>query len=256
MRTIDFGTVLLDTINLCGFDTTNVNESNFRTIRQFASSRLRLAWEGYPWSSLTRYAKIPVAIVDNTRRANVPSDAGEIVGVYTLNPLESTKSVYISYALTGDGTNQYIIVLNNLTEIWVEYRVKREDLYGDLYNPSISYSTGSQMYLDVGNDGTDQSYVPVAGKPFKANFYKAKVNVSAGIKPVESSDPNWEVIKIPYIFGSYMSRGSYSDFLRSEQQQDDAARAEADASAILEAEYDKELRQQGQLRRINYISNY
>lgn len=255
MRTVDFGTVLLDTVNLCGFDLTNVTESNFRTIRQFASSRLRLAWEGYPWSTLTRYEKVPVTIVDNTRRADVPADAGEIVGVYTLNPLESTKAVYLSYALTGDGTNQYIVIVNGLTEVWVEYRIKRQDLYGELYNPSIFYSAGSQMYLDTGNDG-EQTYLPVAGKPFKANFYKAKVNVSAGIKPVETNDPNWELIKIPYIFGSYMSRGSYADFLKSEQQHDDAARAEADASAILEAEYDKEIRQQGQIRRINYIANY
>ena len=58
------------------------------------------------------------------------------------------------------------------------------------------------------------------------------------------------------MFASYLSRGAYSDFLRSEQQYDDAAKAEQDASGVLEMEFDKELRQQGQVRRINFINTY
>jgi hypothetical protein len=255
MRTIDFGTVLMDAVNLCGYDLSNITQSNFRTLRHFASTRLRLAWESYPWASLTRYVKLPVVITNDERRVTVPADAGEIVGVYSKNPLETTQTVYLSYALTSNGTQDYIVVLNGLTEVWVEYRIKREDLFGDLYDPSISYAAGSQIYFDAGAPAT-QSYMPVAGRPYRANFYKAKVNVPVGVVPVESNDANWELIKVPYIFGSYMSRGAYSDFLKAEQQFDDASRAESDAAGVLEAEYDKELRQQGQLRRINFISNY
>lgn len=249
--------MLLDAVNLCGFDLTNVQESNFRTIRHFASTRLRMAWESYPWATLTRLVSVEVTNDEGVRKIAIPADAGEVVGVYSENPNLTTQSIYLSYAITNDGSGDYIVIQNHLSAAWLEYRIKREELYGELYNPSLTggYKAGSQMYYDAGSQGT-QSYMPVAGKPFKANFYKAKVDVAAGIVPVESNDPNWELIKIPYIFGHYMSRGAYSDFLRSEQQHDDAQRAEADASAILELEYDKELRQQGQIRRINYISNY
>lgn len=255
MRTIDFGTVLMDSVNLCGYDLSNITQSNFRTLRHFASTRLRLAWESYPWGTLTRFAKLPVTTVNDQRQITVPTEAGEVVGVYSKNPLETTQATYLSYALTSDGTSNFIVIINSLSEVWVEYRIKREDLFGDLYDPTIPYAAGSQIYYDAGAPAT-QSYMPVAGRPFSANFYKAKVNVSASITPVATNDANWELIKIPYIFGSYMSRGAYADFLKAEQQFDDSSKAEADAAGILEAEYDKELRQQGQLRRINFISNY
>jgi hypothetical protein len=185
----------------------------------------------------------------------VPDAAGEIVGVYSQNPLETTRSTNLSYALTGNGTASFIVIINQLSEAWVEYRIKREDLFGDLYDPTITYATGAQIYYDTGAPAT-QSYMPVAGRPFSANFYKAKVNVPSATPPVIGEDANWELIKVPYIFGSYMSRGAYADFLKAEQQYDDSAKAEADAAGVLETEYDKELRQQGQIRRINYISNY
>lgn len=255
MRTIDFGTVLMDAVNLCGYDLSNITESNFRTLRHFASTRLRLAWESYPWSALTRFAKLPVTIVDNERRIAVPADAGEIVGVYNQNPLVTTQSVYLSYALTSNGTQDNIVIISSLQEAWVEYRVKREDLYGDLYDPLLAYAAGSQMYYDIGSP-SQQSYMPVAGRPYSANFYKAKLSVAPSVPPTGSTDANWELIKIPYIFGSYMSRGAYADFLKAEQQFEDSAKAESDAAGVLETEYDKELRQQGQIRRINFISNY
>lgn len=58
------------------------------------------------------------------------------------------------------------------------------------------------------------------------------------------------------MFASYISRGVYADFLRSEQQYEDAGKADIDAAGVLEQEYDKELRQQGQIRRINFIDSY
>jgi hypothetical protein len=255
MRTIDYGTVLMDTVNLCGYDLSNITQSNFRTLRHFSSTRLRLAWEGYPWSALTRFAKLPVVTEQDERRILVPADAGEIVGVYNKNPLETTQATYLSYALTSNGTQDNIVIINSLSEVWVEYRIKREDLFGDLYDPSISYAAGSQIYFDAGSPAT-QSYMPVAGRPYRANFYNAKTNVPVGVTPVATNDSNWEMVRVPYIFGSYMSRGAYADFLKAEQQFDDSAKAEQDAAGVLEAEYDKELRQQGQIRRINFISNY
>ena len=253
MRTEDFSTVLLDAINLCGYDVSNVSDQNFRTIRQFCNQRLRMAWEAYPWTSLTVFAQLTITKdANNVTSMTVPADAGEIVGVYTQNPLATTQATYVSYALTTiAGVEKIVVMSTDATGYYVEYRTKRPEIQGELYK-SRDYATGSYVYFDTGsNSGT---YMPVEGFPHHGNFYKAKANVTSANNPSNAS--LWEKVEIPYLFGSYLSRGVYADFLRSEQQYEDAAKAEGDAAGILEMEFDKELRQQGQVRRINFISSY
>lgn len=253
MRTVDFSTVFLDAVNLCGYDVSNVSDQNFRTIRQFCNQRLRMAWEAYPWASLTVYGELALTKdANNVTSMNVPADAGEIVGVYSQNPLATTQATYVSYALTTiSGVDKIVVQTTDAEKYWVEYRTKRPEIQGELYK-NMAYAAGSYVYFDSGsNSGT---YMPVEGFPHHGNFYKAKSNVTSATNPSNASF--WEKVEIPYIFGSYMSRGVYADFLRSEQQYEDAQRAEGDAAGILEMEFDKELRQQGQVRRINFISSY
>lgn len=253
MRTVDFSTVLLDAINLCGYDVSNISDQNFRTIRQFCNQRLRMAWEAYPWHSLTFYSELSLSKdANNVTSMNVPADAGEIVGVYSQNPLATTQAIYKPYALTTIGGVEKIVVqTTDVTSYWVEYRVKRPEIQGELYK-TMAYKAGSYVYFDTGSEtGT---YMPVEGKPHYGNFFKAKLDAGSAVSPLNST--YWEKVEIPYIFGSYLSRGVYADFLRSEQQYEDAQKAEADASGMLEMEFDKELRQQGQIRRINFISSY
>jgi len=253
MRTVDFSTVLLDAINLCGYDVSNVSDQNFRTIRQFCNQRLRMAWEAYPWTSLTVYALLPITKdANNVTSMTVPADAGEVVGVYTQNPLATTQATYVSYALTTiAGSDKIVVMTTDATGYYVEYRTKRPEIQGEMYK-SMAYAAGSYVYFDSGsNSGT---YMPIEGFPHYGNFYKAKIAASSANNPTNTTF--WEKIEIPYLFGSYLSRGVYADFLRSEQQYDDSSKAENDAAGVLEMEFDKELRQQGQVRRINFISSY
>lgn len=254
MRTTDFSNVLLDSVNLFGYDVANISDNNFRTVRQFINQRLRMAWEAYPWYSLViidemPMTKDPVSLVTSIA---FPTNAGEIVGVYNMNPLATTRSTYKSYAIARINNEERIVVqATDASTYFVEYRIKRPEILGEIYKP-ISYKAGSCVYFDTGSgSGT---YVPVEGFPHYGNFYRAINDVTSSIKPTDAI--NWEKIEIPYMFASYLSRGAYSDFLRSEQQYDDAAKAEQDASGVLEMEFDKELRQQGQVRRINFINTY
>jgi hypothetical protein len=212
-----------------------------------------MAWEAYPWHSLTIYSELGVTKdANNVTSMTVPADAGEIVGVYSQNPLATTQAVYKTYALTTiAGVDKIVVQTTDADKYWVEYRFKRPDIQGELYK-SIPYKAGAYVYFDTGSEtGT---YMPIEGKPHYGNFFKAKQDVGSSITPMTSSF--WEKIEVPYIFGTYLSRGVYADFLRSEQQYEDAQKAESDASAMLEMEFDKELRQQGQIRRINFISSY
>jgi hypothetical protein len=212
-----------------------------------------MAWEAYPWHSLTVYSELSVTKdANNVTSMTVPADAGEIVGVYSQNPLATTQAVYKPYALTTiAGVDKIVVQTTDSEKYWVEYRIKRPEIQGELYK-SIPYKAGAYVYFDTGSEtGT---YMPIEGKPHYGNFFKAKQDVGSSVTP--SASAFWEKIEVPYIFGTYLSRGVYADFLRSEQQYEDAQKAEADASGMLEMEFDKELRQQGQIRRINFISSY
>lgn len=258
MRLADFSTILFDAVNLCGYDLSNITAQNFRTVRQFANQRLRIAWESYPWFSLTRFVEATVSTNTTTglKTVAIPVDSGEVVGVYSRHPLTTTQAVYASYALTEINGSETIVVNTPLTSVWVEYRIRRPELTGDVWDASVTYRAGSQVYFDSAS--ATGSLMPTAGYAHTANFYIATDTITAGTKPPHSGggDPKWVKIEIPYMFASYISRAIYADFLRSEQQYEDAGKADIDASAVLEQEYDKELRQQGQIRRINFIDTY
>jgi len=259
VRTTDFSTILFDSVNLCGYDLSNITEQQFRTVRQFANQRLRLAWESYPWFSLTRFVEATVSHDTTTdlRTVPIPSDSGEIVGVYSRNPLTTTQAVYVSYALTAINNTETIVVNTPILTVWVEYRTRRPEFNGELWSASVAYRANAQAYFDS-ESGTG-TLMPVSGFPHAGNFYYASTTIPAGTKPLNNNgagDARWIKIAIPYMFASYISRGVYADFLRSEQQYEDAGKADIDAAGILEQEYDKELRQQGQIRRINFIDSY
>ncbi len=259
MRTTDFSTILFDAVNLCGYDLANITEQNFRTIRQFANQRLRLAWESYPWYSLTKVVESTVTHDTGTdlRTILMPTDSGEIVGVYSRNPLTTTQAVYVSYALAEINGVEKIVVNTPIQKVWVEYRIKRPEFHGEVWNAGVTYRANAQVYFDS-ESGTGV-LMPVEGYAHAGNFYYASELIPAGTKPVNNAsagDARWVKISIPYMFASYISRGVYADFLRSEQQYEDAGKADIDAAGVLEQEYDKELRQQGQIRRINFIDSY
>lgn len=259
MRTTDFSTILFDAVNLCGYDLSNITEQQFRTVRQFANQRLRLAWESYPWYSLTKIAQATVTHDTGTdlRTIPMPTDSGEVVGVFSRNPLTTTQAVYVSYALADINGTEKIVVNTPIQTVWVEYRIKRPEFNGELWNPTVTYRTNAQAYFD--SESGNGTLMPVAGYAHAGNFYYATEALPAGTKPLNNNgagNAKWAKISIPYMFASYISRGIYADFLRSEQQYEDAGKADIDAAGILEQEYDKELRQQGQIRRINFIDSY
>ena len=95
------------------------------------------------------------------------------------------------------------------------------------------------------------------GKPYAGNFYTCIANspTSAGQNP--NTNPElWSKIEIPYIFGSFIAWASAANWLVSEGQMEEAAVIEGKSREVLELEYDKFLRQQGQFGKINMIKTY
>lgn len=254
MRTTHFSPILFNSLQLAGQDRHNISDETFAQFRDFNNERLRVAWELQDWPDLTRVAQLTVSNNGNGLvTAAIPADAGEVFSCYDKDPLVTTKSVTLNFRLYDNGTIQKLVFLSDPGTVYGEYRIKRPELVGDLYAPTVGYSIGAQCYFDSGSN--TGSYTPVAGKPHYGNFYNCIDNTTAGQSP--STHPaKWQIVTIPYIFASYMARGAFADWLRSELQMEASQVAEAEAERYIIDAIDIVLRQQKQVNRINMNQTY
>ena len=255
MRTTDFSQVLFDALQYSGGDRHNITDETFAQFRDFSQSRLREAWESNQWSDICRIVDFTTTQDASGTNYFVPSaDASEILGVWNKNPQDTTRAKQLDYQIYNDGTDIRIILPSIITEGSYLYRQKCPQLTGDPYETNVVYYLNSQIYFDSGS-GTG-ALMPVQGKPHNGNFYICLANsTSSGQNP--NSDPTlWSKIEIPYIFGSFMAWGSAANWFVSETMIQEATVIEQKAQQVLEQEYDKFLRQQGQFGKINMSRTY
>jgi hypothetical protein len=255
MRTENFSTILFNALQYSGNDRNNISDETFQQFRDFASSSMREAWETVQWSDICRIVDFTTTVDANGVGYFIPaSEAGEILGVFSRNPQSSTKAVELEYSLYDNGTDRKVIINSNISSGSYLYRKQCPVLNGDIYNPTVNYYAGSQIYFDSGS-GTG-TYTPVTGKPHYGNFYTCVVsNTSAGQNP-NTNPASWAKIEIPYIFSSYMSWNSCSMWYSSENMIQEAGAVSLKAKEVIEQEYDKLLNQQGQFGRINMYKTY
>jgi len=264
MRTTDFSKVLFDALQFSGNDRQNISAETFAQFRDFAQFRLREAWESNQWPDIVRIA--PFTTITDAPEIGQNSDtsgityfipdanASEILGVWNRNPQDSSRAVAYNYNLYDNGTTKKVIVMGIVSEGWYLYRLPCPVLTGDVFDTTIVYHSGVQIYFDSGsNTGT---LVPVAGKPHSGNFYTCAVTSTTAGQSPSTTPSSWVKIDIPYIFGSYMSWGCTANWLQSEMLLQEAGAIEGKAKEVLELEYDKLLRQQAQFGKINMSRTY
>jgi hypothetical protein len=257
LRTVDFSTILFESLQLAGLDRWNITDETFGQVRDITNQRLRTAWESQQWPELIKIVKLTISLdANNAQVCLVPTDAGEIFDCYNDDPRVTSKAKTIPFDLYSEnGSNKLLFNIEPLGDIYVRYRIKKPDLTGDLYDNTTTYYKDSQIYFDSGsNSGT---YIPVSGRPHVGNFYTciATSNTTAGQSP--STHPAlWSKIELPYIFSNYLTRAFVADNLRSELQFEAAQIAEASAEVAMDLEVDKLLRQQGQMPKLRFNSPY
>lgn len=255
MRTTDFSQVLFDALQYSGNDRHNITDETFAQFRDFASSRLREAWESNQWSDVCRVVDFTTTQDASGTNYFVPSsDASEILGVWNRNPQDTSRATQLNYQIYNNGTDIMVILPSVISTGSYMYRQKCPSLTGDPYDSAIPYYAGVQIYFDSGSN--TGSTTPVQGKPHSGNFYICTTpSTSAGQNPT-THPAYWEKVNIPYIFGSFMAWGAAANWYVSETMIQEAAVIEGKANQILEQEYDKFLRQQGQFGKINMNRTY
>ena len=255
MRTTNFSQILFDSLQTSGNDRYNISKETFGQFRDFCNSRLREGWEGQEWPDLCRVAQFTTVYDAAGVGYFIPAtDCGEVLGVFNLNPLLSSRAVGMTYQLYDTGTEQRIVLeKTTILEGWYYYRTKVPALTGDLWDAHIVYFPNSQCYFDSGS-GTG-TYTPVLGKPHSANFYTCLAVTSDGESPT-THPAKWKLEPIPYIFAQFMVWGSCANWLVSESMFQEALAVDAKARQILDEEIDKVVRQQNQTPKLKFTNPY
>jgi hypothetical protein len=255
MRTANFSQILFDALQYSGNDRHNITAETFAQFRDFASARIREAWETIQWADVCRLVEFTTTTDANGVISFSPAaEADEILAVYTKNPQETTQAVQVPYQIYDSGSVRKIIIGNGIVSGWYLYRKDCIALEGELYSPTVVYYQGVQVYFDSGS-GTG-TYTPVLGKPHAGNFYTCTV-VSTTVGQNPNTHPaSWTKIEIPYIFSAFMAWGAAANWLVSEGQIQEAPVIEAKAKEVIEQEYDKFLNQQGQYGKLNITRTY
>lgn len=253
MKTADFSRILIDAIQLCGLDRDDITHETFSQMRDFANTRLRLAWEYDRWPDLVRFAQVEAQKDGEVSYVVKPEGAGEVYALWFKDPNSNTRALNVPFSIVHTDTEERLVVGSTISgTLFIEYRIEPVVLEGNVWDSSTEYFVGSQVFFDSGSSSGVLN--PVEGKPFKANFYTCKVNNKNTDPDINTT--NWKKVNIPYIFGQYIARGCLADYLRSEGQLDSAQVAEQEAKYFLDLEIDKIVRQQGQIQKYNFIQTY
>jgi len=245
MRTLKFSDVIHGVAQLAGLDRDNLPSPFFKQVRDLAEQRLRIAWETEYWPSTLRIVERTVTTASDVSSMAYPTDAGEVLEVYSKNPKATTIGKSIGFVLHDDGTDsdtnsgRSVVVYTTTSPLFMEYRTVSPELKGDVYKSTTDYGVGDQAYYT----GT-------------GCFYEMTTDASAGTHPANDAgvtNGNWKKIAMPKIFEPYLIRGVFSDYLRSNGQLELASIEDRNAEGMLGIEADKLYRQQGQVRRTSVI---
>lgn len=240
MQTLKFSNVVYGVAQLAGLDRDNLPGHFFKQVRDLANTRLAIAWESEYWPELLKTDSLAVTTSSDVSSMTYPATAGEVLAVYDKDPTKTTNLSSVSYILrddnsdSDDNSGRTINVFATTSPLYVEYRISRPELKGDITTAQLKI--GDQLY-------------------YSGHFWEAKTVRSAGDHQPDSTDTtNWKKILVPKIFESYLIRGIYADYLRSNGQSDVATVEDRNAESMLILESDKLYRQQGQMRTTNVVT--
>ena len=234
MQTLKFSTVLHGAAQLAGLDRDNLPTHFFKQVRDLASQRLSMAWDTERWPDLVRVESATVTTASDISTAPYPTTAGMVFQVYQKDPRATTNAIPVGYSLYDTGTVQQIVLQDGDTPVHVEFAIKRPSLIGDTYDASTDYAEDDQVYYST-----------------TGQFYDMTTNATAGTVPTDTS--KWTVVSIPKIFENYLIRGVYADYLRANGQLEIAGLEDRTAEAFITVEADKVYRQQGQVKKLNFV---
>ena len=193
----------------------------------------------------------------------IPQGSLHGLNIYSNDPRQSTRCVPLDFIVedfadqtpqTFDDEVSYLRTFQ-LTRQFVQYRLLPPRMFGVKYDATSVYSTGSQIYFDLGQNSGNYS-IGDKTKSSNGNFFFATTNVTSGITPANQTLETWKILEIPARFRDYLANSVSSDFLKSEGRAEEAMLFEQLAEAAIQQQIDVLVRQQGQVQKMDMVYTY
>ena len=211
-----FETLLRNVVQLIGGDSSEIDAATFRFVRDTASHRLSIWWEAAPWPETVDITE--GYVTDNL--FSPPMLGGEdVIEAFNHDPRKNLKAQEIDYYQDVDG----IHFTKDYSECFL--RVK-------LACPEFTGSTAAQDDIQTGGV---QFY-------YNGDFWNGVNGTSAA--DVASDESN--KVTLPARAANYLTRAIYADYLRSNNQRDDAVSEETSAEGVINVELERHYNRKGQ----------
>lgn len=159
---------------------------------------------------------------------------GRVFRVLSDNPRVTTRTQEYEFEESENGVQ----VVSPVMSAWLEYRIRRPSLTGDRWDEDAAYGVGAQVFFEDAGVG---------------RFYDCASVTTAGQSP-STHAAKWDEVEVPRLFGGYMARGVYSDWLAQNERAPEAARWNRLAEEVLMIEADAVLRPAGRTQRVRWVA--
>lgn len=193
----------------------------------------------------------------------IPQGSLQGLAVYSNDPRQTTRSVEVQFIVenfddqTSNVSGDEVSYLRtfNAAKQFVQYRLNPPRMFGIKYDASSVYSSGSQVYFDLGQQNGNYN-ISDKSKSSSGNFFFANASISQGVNPANQTSQVWEIVEIPARFRDYLANAVSADFLKSEGRTDEAMVFEQLAETSIQQQIDVLLRQQGQVQKMDMVYTY
>lgn len=175
--------------------------------------------------------------VDGNGNALTP--LGEVRFIWTRDPEYDRYAQKSMFRLRSD----FVQVLFTASVVWVEFRLRPSVYTNTVFDPTVSYTSGQQIYD------------PATGENWTAN-----TTTNPGDSPT-LAPTKWDKVPFPYIFAEYVAQSAYAQLVNREEmagaqggQPESFSVMNTAGAPLLQMELDKIERQQGQVRQLNVRS--
>lgn len=176
------------------------------------------------WGALTEFERT-IDLSGGNQGASATA-IGEVKAVWPNNPRSHENLLEQRFDLTPDA----ILVRGTEPVVWVEFRLRPNSFTGDTW-ASGSFSVGDQVYYST----TGEYYVCIAAATTQA--------------PTDTT--KWTKLDFPYILKEAVSQAAYADMLKATGKHSKFLNELGEARRLLQREFDKLERQQGQTKQLN-----
>lgn len=183
------------------------------------------------WGLLTAFKRdIDFEPGANSNQGTTATKLGEIKAVWDAHPWTVEDARGQAFEQTSDG----LIVRGREPVVWLEFRIRPNDFTGGNWVSGTSYVVGDQVYYTTSGE-----------------YY---VNIQATSSQLPTATAYWTKLDFPYVLKDAVAQAAFADLLKTTGKTSKWGEEFKEAMRLLQREFDKIERLQGQTRSLNVMT--